>query len=257
MDVSIPPTTPPQLQPPRSLNLPSGLLGKAIVIACILCLILAGLYFVTSPKITRTITAVGNGKVQFEAQKAELTILLVNRGANKQDLTTTSKKEFADVVENLQRLQVDNVSQSAAQIVPLSSGSTPDGQVVFNNFEYRQAAQVIVSSQEKIREVSDFLSTRNVFIAQNRYLPPDQSKVDGQLLQAALEDATTKANDLAKSSHLHIGKILNISEVSANADNSGLVSVKSTTAPSDQLANTPNSNQIELQKTISVTFELK
>jgi uncharacterized protein YggE len=259
MEVSIPQTTP--LSTNRfSLLLrkfPGGVFGFALVAFLLLIALFFGFSYMSSLRVTRTISSIGNGKVRFQAKTAELTILLVNRGANKLDLTNNSKKEFAGVVDNLQRLQVDSVSQSAPQVVPLSASTTTDGQSVFNSFEYRQAAVVTVSSDEKIQSVFDFLSGQNVVVAQTQYLPPEQSQVSEQLLKAALDDATAKANQLAKSSHLRLGRILSIAEVTGAQDNSGLVSLKNSSSSNTQLANAPDSSQIELRKTISVTFELQ
>jgi uncharacterized protein YggE len=205
------------------------------------------LFRLWSPQLTRSITVSGTGQQSFAAASANISVVYFTQDSNKNEVSTKGKEEFGSILTQVKRAGADAVAESAPQIVPL--GSTSGSGL----FEYRQGAQIHVSSVQNIDAVLNLLQSNNIIIAQTTYLPGSDTTVEETLLQLALENAKQKAESTAKLTNGRLGKVLSVTELSASTPDSGASIVSKNGAASQQ---TGDSSSVQLEKTINVTYEL-
>ena len=225
--------------PARSRTIPARGIGLIVGLGALL--ILGGYFLLVRPgSAPRTVTAIGLADLEFPADTAELTLLYTARGTDKRLLNEVSTVEFETILQDLRNAQAESVSASSSQVVPLSSG---------NGFEFRQAILVRANGSNKIQQILTLMGTKDVLVAQTRYLPQDTTKVQQTLLDTALTNAKEKAQNMASSSKSTLGTLLSVSEAGSTAETGSLVSSKADTGS--------QFTTIRLQKTVTATYELR
>lgn len=194
----------------------------------------------------RTVSTVGIGKKSFAAVSAKISFVYYTQSATKTEVAARGKDEFSALLTNLQSIGVGSISQGTSQIVPVSTTA----------FEFRQGGLIEVSELTRIKYILQSLEgMNNVLVVQTNFLPADEGAVSSDLYSEAMRDAQTKAKQIAAFSKGRLGKVLYVTEVSA-ADSSG-TSVTQSNNQSSASEGVVDSSNIELQKNLTVTFELE
>jgi len=227
---------------------------RAVLLFVVLALIILGgisLLALTTKTSPRTITTLGLGKKTFPTSSASITFVYYTQGTDKGQTDATGKAEFARLITTIQGMGVTSLSQGASQVVPVAS--TTGGTTTY---QYGQGGVINVSTLAKINVVLQTLqSMPNVLVAQTSFLPSDEAAASSDLFTAAMQDAKGKATTLAQLSKGHLGKVISASEVTAAGDTTQSTVTK--TGSGTSLMGTTDFSNIELQKSIAVTFELQ
>ena len=194
----------------------------------------------------RTVSTVGIGKKSFVAASAKISFVYYTQSSAKGDVATRGKEEFATVLNTIQGMGITSISQGTSQVIPVNT----------TTYEFRQAALIEVSELSRIKYVLQSLEgMSNVLVLQTSYLPANENTASSDLYSEAMKDAVAKAQRIATFSKGRLGKVLYVTEVAA-ADAAGSSVTQSTNQSSTQTG-IVDSNNIELQKNLTVTFELQ
>lgn len=191
----------------------------------------------------RSVTTTGIGKKLVDADKAIITFTVSNTGDDSNQTIAANERNSGDILKKLSTHNVEQVNKSATQLIPLGSSSS-------NAYRVSTAIRATIVGKDNIQEVNKIIKEANYPIIQVRYLSGAEASTGEELRKIAIEDAKTKADQIAKASKSKLGKVLVVSEQISN-DQTG------TTVTSASSTDSSTFSQIEVQSVMNVTFELK
>ena len=229
--------------PITNLTLQRGIVsGSTLIALSIFIVAIAGFlasYQFFAP--TRSVTVIGIGRETALASKATITFVYTATTSLQETAISNGEEQFTALINEINGLNPTSVKRIPYQVQQVTA---VDGSV---QFQYVSGAQVTVQGQQNVTTLTRLLEREQAQIASIRYLPDDEAGVNQKVQQAALDDARKKAEQIAKASNASVGKVLVVTEQSSNAQSgSAITNVKAT-----------STNDVEVQSTLSVTFQLR
>ncbi len=221
--------------------------------------IAVGYSFITQP--TRTITVIGTGKKTIPPEQAILSFSLLYENAAQTQAIAGGESRFNQLLNAVKGFNPKSVDTTPYQLTTRStgiSGGTLSTQPVY---QYVNAARVTIDDPLRVSELIKTLYNNGAtVVGQVRYVAKDQDKVDQDLQKLAVQNATDKAKEMARTGGARLGKVLTIQEGTSTGQ-TGTSVTGSNTSPTSNTSNpsptTPaSSNQIELQAQVTVVYEL-
>jgi len=230
--------------------------NKPMTFIVILVLALLG-YFAYGTiynKTTRLITTVGTGTKKVTAQKVILTFVVTQDAGDRSSAVTNGEAKFADVMETVQTFNPSDIVKTVYQIIPRTNQLTGD----LKGFQYVSGAQITLTGTDNTANIVRALTQKDAAVASVRYLPLDEKAESTEIRKLAIEDARMKAEQMANAAGASLGKVMNISEQTTNSGNSVTSQSTPQTSFNQPTGTAPSAfNDIELQSSVQVTFELK
>lgn len=216
--------------------------NKKIMVVVVLVIGFLGYWFVrsTTSSPTRSVTTVGVGKKQVPADKATITFTISQSGVDQTSLAKSGETKINAALQAVAGLSPTDVRKTAYQISPVSTGG----------YQYAIGAQVTVTALN-IEPTVQALTSQGANIASLRYNTANESGVGAEVREMAIKDARTRAEQIAKASGARVGKVLVVTEQGAT-DQTG-----STITGTKAGLDSASFNEVEVQSTLNVTFELK
>lgn len=221
-------------------------------------LILAALFLVSyiaaksvfSP--TRTVTTTGIGRQTVPAAKARIVFSFSDTSDDRTFAKIEGEEEFNQILTAINQFSPEEVVKTPESVQPVATRDA-NNQVTLAGYQYSIGARVTVSGPEQIADLISFLNESRASIANISYLPEDQSAVGAQARSQALEDARTKAVQIAKASGSRVGRVITVAEQGSNNESGSTLTSAQTGAESYTAG---SFNQIEIQSLLTVQFEL-
>jgi len=219
-----------------------------------------GYSFITKP--TRSITVIGTGKKTLAPEQAVVSFSLLFENPSQQLAISGGETRFAQLLKSVEKFSPASVEATPYQITSRNNSQTTNGQLVTAPvYQYINAARLTINSPQQVNDVIKTLYDNGAsIVGQVRYIAKDQDKVDRQLQQLAVQNATDKARDMAQTGGARLGKVLTIQEgtstgvTGTSVTGSGAPSTGASPAPTTTASS--SSNQIELQAQVTVIYEL-
>ncbi len=204
---------------------------------------------------TRSATVIGLGSKTITPQKAVVSFSVVYQNANRNQANTEGDRIYNNILNNLSQFNPTSIDKNTPQITGTSRNSLDNGNLVRNtNFQYTNAARVTVEDLDKVNElVSTIYQNGATEVTQVRYLPENEDKVEDELGKLAVQDAKSKAKQMAAASGARVGKVISIQEAASNSQTGTPTSGLTSTSEGLNLSQT---GEIELQTAVTVTFQL-
>jgi uncharacterized protein YggE len=210
----------------------------------ILILVIVGAYivkgFYTRP--SRTITVVGIGSKKVQPTSAVVSFSVVVPGGSQQEAINAGEQKFGSILNSVASFQA-SVEKTAYQVVQSESGG---------GYQYVSAAKLTVNGPEKASEmVKALYQSGATIVAQPRFIPQDQERVDREVRELAVKDARARAGEMARASGAWVGKVISIQEGGSTGESGTSV----TGTQSDQQSSILG--EIEIQALATVVYELR
>lgn len=229
---------------------------KLLLIAVVVLLGLASLLFITKQFIgfdstkTRSVTTSGKATKTVPAGQATIVFQYSQIGDDQNFVKADGDKQVAGMITSLEGLGNIQVEVSAAQLGPIAKNALTQQQPP--SYEYRKTAKVTLKDVSVLAATYEILSNPRVTIVQTNFSPADENTVQAELMGLAVANAKDKATTIAKSSSQRIGRVINVTEVVTNREQSNVL-FSLTPGATDQ--NTPQN--VEVVVNINAAFELK
>ncbi|HRY60119.1 MAG TPA: SIMPL domain-containing protein [Patescibacteria group bacterium] len=211
----------------------------------------------------RTITVSGEGKSYVAPDVAVAQLGLISEGVKSEEVVSANNDKMNNIIKELKALGIDekDIQTSSYNLSPKynytdNKGSFIDGYTLTQNVtlkirDFTKISQAI----QKATSLGANSVSQLTFSVDN----PDKAK--NEAMKSAIEKAKTKANDMASSSGLKLGKLINVYEGSgvsspvpmyATADKAtGMGGGSAVSAPDIQ------TGQQEITVTMNLTYVVK
>lgn len=217
-----------------------------------------GYSFITQP--TRTITVIGTGKKTIPPEQAILSFSLLYENAAQQQAISGGESRFNQLLTAIQGFNPSAVDTTPYQLTSKAATRTTTGLTTEPVYQYVNAARVTIDDPSKVQSLIKALYDNGAtIVGQVRYVAKDQEKVDRDLQKLAVQNATDKAKEMARTVGARLGKVLTIQEgTSTGQTGSASITGNSnpSTTPTTSNTSSGSANEIELQAQVTVVYEL-
>jgi uncharacterized protein YggE len=198
------------------------------------------------------ITVTGVGEVSAPAENAVLTFSLSSNKDNPNDAVTDVKSSVAKVKESLKNFGVGDSDVYESQVTVVPAGAVVSGATGY---------QATVSMGLKVNKIDSLDSlTASLYgagaqvVSQPQLSVEDSNKLDSEAYGLALNDAKSKANDVAMKNWKLIKKVVLIQESQTPVTTT--VTKQANDVDSAELNVDPNTGLIKFSKVLSVSYKL-
>lgn len=249
-------------------------------------LVVIGTYWLAGPYLslptfggpTRSITVIGTGTKAVSPDSAEITFTYVFEGVDRQDAIEGGKVRLDQIMAGLSDYGVANIQKTPYQVGEGERTLLVDGAYQLGRvYQYVVAVSVEIEDPANAEDAVAYLYDENITqVNQVVYNPADAVELDNELLRLAIENARTKARSMTRASGSRLGRVLQVQEGGATAQQGSNITKSSGMAGAAMEAGSDASagengaameasgsesgysadDQIELQSAVTVTFEL-
>jgi uncharacterized protein YggE len=218
-----------------------------------------GYSFITQP--TRTITVIGTGKKTIPPEQAVLSFSLLFESPSQQQAISGGETRFNQLLNAVNGFSPKSVDTTPYQVTNRNATRTAGTLATEPVYQYVNAARVTIEDTSKVSELIKALYDNGAtVVGQVRYAAKDQNAVDRELQKLAVENATQKAREMARTGSARLGKVLTIQEGVSTGQTgtavTGSQNSNTSTTPNPSNTSSGSSSEIELQAQVTVVYEL-
>lgn len=212
---------------------------------------------------TRTVSVTGSGEVKVEPDLATVNLTVYSNAKKAEDAKDANDKKLTKFFQLIRRLGLDKSAASTqySSLAPRYEFQK-DRERKLVEYEMQQRIALKVKQLDKVGELLDKLVEADISRIDNvQYGLENEDQAKQLALQKAVANAKAKADLLARNAGANLGKVLTINEQGASYHppmpmrSFGAAKMSAMSAP--DAAPAPPSGEVQVNQSVSVTFELE
>jgi len=198
------------------------------------------------------ISVLGTGELSVEPASVEMLVTRVDSNPDTVVAVSQSEDSVAAILAKAKELAGDNikVQKSFYQVTPTAVAGDVIYQVV-------TVIKLTVNDPSKASDLIKGIYTAGATTISNvNFIPENQDKVTQEARRAAMKDARAQARALARASGKRVGRMVSIADDQTSAGGTLSTDAGTTDLATELTSLTSTPRQIDISKTVNVTFYL-